>query len=66
MIQVNIFIISCTDRNLGKSHKQTPPSYLSLCPYSKVATMHEYYNMRPLSRLEYEQKFCVIRVSYFL
>ena len=28
--------------------------------------MHEYYNMRPLSRLEYEQKFCVIRVYYFL
>jgi hypothetical protein len=28
--------------------------------------MHEYYNMHPLSRLEYEQKFYVIQVYYFL
>jgi len=31
-----------------------------------IGTEHEYYNMRPLSRLEYEQKFYVIQVYYFL
>ena len=46
--------------------KTNTPILLVFLSVFCVATMHEYYNMHPLSRLKYEQKFCVIRISYFL
>ena len=46
--------------------KTNTPILLVFLSVFCVATMHEYYNMHPLSRLEYEQKFYVIQVYYFL
>jgi len=46
--------------------KTNTPILLVFLSVFCVATMHEYYNMHPLSLLEYEQKFYVIQVYYFL
>jgi hypothetical protein len=46
--------------------KTKTPILLVFLSVFRVATMHEYYKMHPLSRLEYEQKFYVIQVYYFL
>jgi hypothetical protein len=54
------------DAEVREVTKTNTPILLVFLSVFCVATMHEYYNMRPLSRLEYEQKFCVIRVYYFL
>ena len=50
-------------REVTKNNTPILPVFLSVfC----VATMEEYFNILPLSRLEYKQKPYVIRVYYFL